>query len=135
MPFKKKEKVEDVVEVETAPKQKTPKVKPTLETVTETIIENNTPTIANLSEDDSITSSTVNITPEQLKNNTPTENIDGKEMEVVFQVQRNMSDQAVKWEKYISMYNYTPETFLERYPYHVQRKFIEEIIAFRKNNP
>ena len=91
-------------------------------------IENATPIITNLPAGEQI------VTTEQLKNTTSTEKINGKEMEVVFQVQNNMSEQAVKWEKYITMYNYTPKTFLERYPYHVHRKFIEEIIAFRKSN-
>lgn len=44
-----------------------------------------------------------------------------------------LSDQAVKWEKYIAMYKYTPERFLERYPNHPNKRFIEELIAFKKS--
>src|SRR4051812_24019675 len=51
------------------------------------------------------------------------------EMQEVLQIKNtSMSDQATKWEKYIAMYRMTPELFLEKYPYHIHRKFIEEII-------
>lgn len=55
------------------------------------------------------------------------------EIPEVFQLTNyEMSEQAIKWEKYIAMYKMTPEGFLEKYPYHIHRKFIEEIIEIRK---
>lgn len=55
------------------------------------------------------------------------------EMPEVLQLKNSeMSEQAMKWEKYIAMYKMTPEGFIEKYPYHIHRKFIEEIIEIRK---
>lgn len=56
------------------------------------------------------------------------------QMPEVVQIPSIMSEQAVKWERYIAMYRMTPESFLEKYPNHVNRKFIEEIISFKKEN-
>jgi hypothetical protein len=79
-----------------------------------------------------ITTTTITLKDDELT--TLTENVEKEEykMPEVFIPQRRMSEQALKWEKYIAMYNFTPETFLERYPNHVNKRFIEEIIAFKK---
>lgn len=60
----------------------------------------------------------------------PIIDVQPKVMEEVIMVP--LSEQAMKWEKYISMYRMSPQIFLEKYPNHMHKKFIEEIIEFRK---
>ena len=89
--------------------------------------ENNTTTTSESTES-VVTLESAEITPPF----TYTELKEERKMPEVFMPQRRMSEQATKWEKYIAMYNFTPESFLERYPNHVNKRFIEEIITFKK---
>jgi hypothetical protein len=63
--------------------------------------------------------------------------IDGfKEMPEEIQFERTqMSEQAKKWKAYLPLQGLTPERFLEKYPNHQYRKYVEEIIYFNKQTP
>jgi hypothetical protein len=60
-----------------------------------------------------------------------------KEMPEVVQIPEPpkvvLSLQAEKWRDYLNMQRLTPERFLEKYPVHPSRKFVEEILRFNKN--
>lgn len=43
-----------------------------------------------------------------------------------------LSNLAFKWNEYIKYYKTTPEKFLEKYPNHKFKSFIEEIITYNK---
>lgn len=48
--------------------------------------------------------------------------------------EKELSVQALKWEKYLNYTGWTAEDFLKKYPNHKFKEFIEELINFKKNN-
>lgn len=58
----------------------------------------------------------------------PVDSIVEKE-EVIFPITGAiLSDQAIKWKKYLQLQKITPEKFLEKYQNHPSRKWVEELI-------
>ena len=55
-----------------------------------------------------------------------------KEMNEVVQIDTTLSPGALKWQAYLNMTKMSPETFLIKYPTHVSRMFIKEIIEKSK---
>ena len=55
-----------------------------------------------------------------------------KEMKEVVQIDTTLSPGALKWQAYLNMTKMSPETFLIKYPTHVSRMFIKEIIEKSK---
>lgn len=48
--------------------------------------------------------------------------------EEIEEVSKSLSPQALKWKKYLKGLKITPEEYLLRFPDHVYKKFIEELI-------
>lgn len=85
------------------------------------------------------------ITEEDLKNNPelvgevevgeiigiPVDEIVSKETPIFPITGALLSDQAIKWKKYLELQKITPEKFLEKYINHPSRKFVEELIINR----
>lgn len=85
------------------------------------------------------------ITEEDLKNNPelvgevevgeiigiPVDSIVSPEAPVFPVTETLLSDQAIKWKKYLQLQKVTPEKFLEKYQNHPSRKFVEELIINR----
>lgn len=48
------------------------------------------------------------------------------------QVGKNLSTKALQWQTYLTRVNITPEAFIYRFPEHVERKYVEELINIVK---
>jgi len=70
----------------------------------------------------------------ELKTLNPIEEEKPKMKEVVMEVTKKLSYQAQKWSDYLKLQSMTPERFLEKYPVHLSRTFVQEIIDFEKTS-
>ena len=66
--------------------------------------------------------------------NSSLEPLQQPKMEEVIQVQpKKLSVQAEKWRAYLPMQGLTPERFLQKYPNHPSRRYVEELLSFLQN--
>ena len=51
-----------------------------------------------------------------------------KKVEIENILIKEISEQGVKWQKWLKLHGSTPERFLEKYPNHPAKKYVEELI-------
>lgn len=144
-------KKEEITAEEKKSNRKPPPGRKKKEETTETVVidpANVSPTITNLAEGEDIVTSTITLDPDVPHTFTETQ-----QAPIIPPIEKNefnklldsmpevvekkeivgLSPMAIKWDAYLNMQRMTPDRFLEKYPKHPFKQFVEEIKAFRKS--